>query len=730
MNINEVITLEPVVDVGTGQVVYQAAPGEAAVSRIDWSPAVTDQDARFAPQVVGGELVVEGAEPAQPGHAVTLTDDRFAVAAPMDWASAERAQEAGFALQIVNGELVPVGGKPVASGQAVTLTDDRFAARRRPGRAAREHWGVVESGAGTPWAITDVALEVLDRELAVPVPERGAALIAGAGSRLIIGAVVDPRPGEAVSYWHSDQLRADLAAYLAANPGHRYVGTVHSHPGGYAEPSGPDVQAFTNMLAANPEIREAIFPIVVGQERSSLSAVLRLGGDHLVDLAHGTLAGYSAHPQADGLTVRPASMHVVPAAAHCEQATSALSGSMGMPVEVQWGPSLTISGTCWITAYFAIDGHVVAGAALSPSYPLTPPMLWRADSPAPTFPSWPAAATGADLAQALGDLCVPAGQHSVHTAALIRDGIGQRLEVHLPQRIEHRVLVVGAGSVGSNAAEMLVRSGVRRLTVVDFDTVEPANLSRTVYTGDDLGRPKTDALRDRLSAIAPDLELTMTDTPLQELTGEQLDEADLVFLASDDLAGEGWLNHQLYSRAVPFVSVKLFAGAEGAELAYVDPARGTACLRCMMGSLGAAERGEVDYGTGRIHGSPALGPDILAATARGVKVALALTQSEGPLQDWLDNLASRRLTYFLSSNVAGWKYTEFAHPGSLPFDGIWLAAPGSPDCEICGAQRVPAPDSAMIPAFSAEPPPGESVTNDDGRFGPAEEEQEEELGIC
>lgn len=744
MDTSDVIVLEPVREVHTGQVVYRGpqTDGRALVplgTRTQADAALTgpgveySQDVDVSPQIINGELVTGASEATPLGQAVTLTDDRFAAAGPLDWATAERAQDAGFALQIVNGELVPVGGKPAESGQAVTLTDDRFAVAgsRARGRLPRRHrlWSheqAVDSGTGTQWAITDVALEVLDRELAVPVPERGAALIADRESRLIIGAVVDRRPGEPLSYWHSDQLREELATYLAGNPGHRYVGTVHSHPAGYAEPSGQDLKAFTNMLAANSQIGEAIFPIVVGQHRSSMTAALRLGSEHLVDLTHGTLAGYSAHPQADGLIVRPAPIHVVPAAAHCREAALALGSALGMPVEFRWGSNFSFAGTGWLTAYFTIDGRNFAGAALCSSYPLTPPMVWRADSPKPMFPAWPGAATGAVLAEVLTGLCLSAGREVADTADVIRAGIRERLEVHLPQGIRHRVLVVGAGSVGSNAAEMLVRSGVRRLTVVDFDTVAPANLSRTVYTGTDLGQAKTKALRQRLISIAPDLDLRLIEMPLQELTGDQFDQVDLAFLASDDLAGEGWLNHQLYSRSVPFVSVKLFAGAEGAELAYVDPTRDTACLRCMMGSLGSAERGEVDYGTGRIHGSPALGPDIVAATARGVKVALALTQDQGPLRDWLDQLTTRRLTYFLSANVPGWKYTEFAHPGSLPFDGIWLSAPGTAQCEICGADRVPAACSSGIAELSAEPPSWGSATNGDGLVSPAGEEREEQ----
>lgn len=559
---------------------------------------------------------------------------------------------------------------------------------------------VAESVQGTPWSITDEVLQLIDGELAEPTPERGAALIGARDSRMIIDAVVDPRAGERVSYWHSDGLRSRLADHLRNNPAHRYVGTVHSHPGGYAEPSGPDHVAFASTLDTNPTVREAIFPIVVQERRDDLGRVLRLGENHLVDLPHGTFAGYSAHPIDGGLVVRPAPMHVIPVHAHSSVVAAALSEQRGAPVVASPAGLLDLGGTSWLAVHFTLDGKVVAGAAFGPSYPVAPPMVWSPATSTPIFPAWPLTATGTDLASAVTDLldAKPSDREA------IRAGIEARLQVHLPNRIDAHVMLLGAGSVGSNAAEMLVRSGVRKITVVDFDTVEPANLSRTVYDAAAMGRLKTDALAERLTSIADDVEVVGISAPLQELTGDVLDAADLAFLASDDMAGEGWLNHELYLRGIPFLSVKLFAGAEGAELAYVVPGRDTACLRCMTGALGSGDRGEVDYGTGRINGSPALGPDIVAATARGVKVALALTQSDGPLAEWLETLVARRLTYFLSSNVNGWKYAEFVHPGSLPFDGLWLAAPGRSDCEICGDDRVGVLQPARVAAFTSEPP--------------------------
>jgi sulfur carrier protein ThiS adenylyltransferase len=71
------------------------------------------------------------------------------------------------------------------------------------------------------------------------------------------------------------------------------------------------------------------------------------------------------------------------------------------------------------------------------------------------------------------------------------------------------VAIVGCGGLGSNVAAMLLRSGVRTLTLIDFDRIEESNLNRQLYFRDQLGRPKTEALAETLLRIDPDAQLTL-----------------------------------------------------------------------------------------------------------------------------------------------------------------------------------------------------------------------------
>ncbi|MFB7799488.1 ThiF family adenylyltransferase [Isoptericola sp. NPDC056134] len=71
-----------------------------------------------------------------------------------------------------------------------------------------------------------------------------------------------------------------------------------------------------------------------------------------------------------------------------------------------------------------------------------------------------------------------------------------------------RVLVVGAGGLGSPALQYLAAAGVGALGVVDDDVVDLSNLQRQVVHGTaDLGRPKVESARDRLADLAPDVEV-------------------------------------------------------------------------------------------------------------------------------------------------------------------------------------------------------------------------------
>ena len=73
-----------------------------------------------------------------------------------------------------------------------------------------------------------------------------------------------------------------------------------------------------------------------------------------------------------------------------------------------------------------------------------------------------------------------------------------------------RVAVFGIGGVGGHAAEALVRSGIGNIELVDADTVCQSNINRQLFaTTKNIGRLKTEAAKERLLEINPEINITV-----------------------------------------------------------------------------------------------------------------------------------------------------------------------------------------------------------------------------
>jgi sulfur carrier protein ThiS adenylyltransferase len=78
------------------------------------------------------------------------------------------------------------------------------------------------------------------------------------------------------------------------------------------------------------------------------------------------------------------------------------------------------------------------------------------------------------------------------------------------------VAIAGAGGIGSVVAVSLVRAGVGKLIIADFDVIEPSNLNRQQYFQDQVGMLKVDALKQNLMRINPEAEFIIYDERISE----------------------------------------------------------------------------------------------------------------------------------------------------------------------------------------------------------------------
>jgi molybdopterin/thiamine biosynthesis adenylyltransferase len=131
------------------------------------------------------------------------------------------------------------------------------------------------------------------------------------------------------------------------------------------------------------------------------------------------------------------------------------------------------------------------------------------------------------------------------------------------------------------AAIAAVTGGVKRLGLVDPDPVELSNLARQViYRESDLGRPKVDAAAERLSRLAPGLEIERYRFALDDSNAARvIVDYGFVIDATDSPAAKFLINDVCVAARIPFI----YGGVLGmaGQAMTVLPGR-TACLRCLF----------------------------------------------------------------------------------------------------------------------------------------------------
>ena len=149
--------------------------------------------------------------------------------------------------------------------------------------------------------------------------------------------------------------------------------------------------------------------------------------------------------------------------------------------------------------------------------------------------------------------------------------------------LDARVLLVGAGGLGSPAALYLAAAGVGTLGIVDADTVDDSNLQRQViHATDRVGMPKVESARIAVNALNPDVTVIPHET---RLSGENalrlIADYDLVLDGSDNFATRYLINDACVLLGKPNVHGSIFR-FEGQ--ASVFTTRGGPCYRCLFPS--------------------------------------------------------------------------------------------------------------------------------------------------
>lgn len=238
-----------------------------------------------------------------------------------------------------------------------------------------------------------------------------------------------------------------------------------------------------------------------------------------------------------------------------------------------------------------------------------------------------------------------------------------------------KILVVGAGGLGSPAALYLAAAGVGTLGIADLDRVETHNLQRQLlHDTSTVGVEKVDSAIQRLAQMNPHVRLISHREGITDANATEIFRAyDVIVDGTDNFSARYLNNHAAFATKKPLVFASVFK-FEG-QVTVFDPARGGPCYRCMFpeppapGSVpGCGEAGVLGAVCGVIGSLQAL-------------EAIKLVTGVG------EPLVGRLLTY----NALGQRFDQ-------------LVLPRDPHCPLCGNA------STRTSAATSAAPRGESVS--------------------
>ena len=146
--------------------------------------------------------------------------------------------------------------------------------------------------------------------------------------------------------------------------------------------------------------------------------------------------------------------------------------------------------------------------------------------------------------------------------------------------LDAKVVVIGAGGLGSPVSIYLTLAGVGTLGIVDFDTVDVTNLQRQIlHHNDDVGRPKIESARETLNAYNPDVNIITHEEPLTSANAmDIMADYDIVINGADNFPARYLVNDAAYLNNKPLVdgSILIF---DGQATVYLP---GKGCYRCLF----------------------------------------------------------------------------------------------------------------------------------------------------
>ncbi len=171
-----------------------------------------------------------------------------------------------------------------------------------------------------------------------------------------------------------------------------------------------------------------------------------------------------------------------------------------------------------------------------------------------------------------------ADQRNRYQRHLLLPEVGEAGQMKL---LDSKVLLLGAGGLGSPAAIYLAAAGVGTIGIIDMDVVDASNLQRQIlHTLDRVGMRKVDSAKAALTAMNPDVVVKTYDTRLSaENILDIIDGYDIIVDGTDNFPTRYLVNDAALIKRIPVVhgSIFRFEGQATVFYPYVGP-----CYRCMI----------------------------------------------------------------------------------------------------------------------------------------------------
>src|SRR3984893_3576508 len=168
-------------------------------------------------------------------------------------------------------------------------------------------------------------------------------------------------------------------------------------------------------------------------------------------------------------------------------------------------------------------------------------------------------------------------RYSRHT---LLPGVGDAGQLKL---LDAKVLLIGAGGLGSPAGVYLAAAGVGTIGVLDFDVDDASNLQRQIlHTTERIGMPKTESAAIAMKAVNPDVKVVQHNERISsENVMRIIEPYDIIVDGSDNFATRYLLNDAAVFTAKKIVHGSIFR-FDG-QVTVLDPTHGGPCYRCLFG---------------------------------------------------------------------------------------------------------------------------------------------------